>query len=162
MLPKIKNVLYASDMGNGSRPAFRTALSLCSDEDSEITFLSVIEPLSSTAQSYVATVISDEKLKELHDNGLATLKSNIAKRIQGFFDDEMADQSLLEPNKIKVKIEEGVIWQTILDVADKIEADIIVMGCRTHTTLGQKLLGSTANKVMYHSHRPVLIVPLGK
>ena len=162
MLPEVKTILYASDIGEGSRPAFRRALALCGDEHTEITYLNVIEPMGANAKAIVSSVIPDEQLKAFHDEGITRLKETIHERITRFFDDEMGDEANLDPSKVSVQVEEGIVWQTILDVADEVDADVIVMGCRTHSAIGQALLGSTANKVMYHSHRPVLIVPLGK
>ena len=67
---------------------------------------------------------------------------------------------MLEEGSVMSRVEEGTPWKTILRVADEIDADVIVMGTRTHSAMGQFLLGSTANKVMHNSKRPVLIVPL--
>jgi nucleotide-binding universal stress UspA family protein len=36
------------------------------------------------------------------------------------------------------------------------------MGTRTHSAVGQFFSGSTANKVMLNTKRPLLIIPLGK
>jgi nucleotide-binding universal stress UspA family protein len=62
---------------------------------------------------------------------------------------------------IEARIEEGTPWRKILEVGDEINADVIVMGTRKHSALGQALMGSTATKTLTHSKRPVLIVPLG-
>lgn len=54
------------------------------------------------------------------------------------------------------------IWTTIVALADELEADIIVTGTRGTTGLRSLLQSSTADHVLRHSHRPVLIVPPGK
>ncbi|WP_428033341.1 universal stress protein [Amphritea sp.] len=160
MLPDVKKILYASDIDNGSRPAFRAAVSLCGHYHSQITYLHVIEPLSASAQSIVQTMINDETLNELHDQSLANLKVKIQERIERFCESELEQNEILAEGAINSRVEEGVPWKTILKVADEIDADVIVMGTRTHSAMGQFLLGSTANKVMHNSKRPVLIVPL--
>ena len=160
MLPDVKKILYASDIDKGSRPAFRAAVSLCGHYNSEITYLNVIEPLSASAQSIVETMMSDESLNELHDSSLQNLKQKIEERIKHFFESELEENELLSEGSLSTRVEEGTPWKTILRVADEIDADVIVMGTRTHSAMGQFLLGSTANKVMHNSRRPVLIVPL--
>ncbi len=50
-------------------------------------------------------------------------------------------------------------YRAILDVADAISADIIVMGSRGLSPLGAMVLGSTTYKVLHASTRPVLVVP---
>jgi nucleotide-binding universal stress UspA family protein len=50
-------------------------------------------------------------------------------------------------------------FHTILQVADEISADVIVMGSRGLSTLAALVLGSTTYKVLHASKRPVLVVP---
>lgn len=160
MLPEVKKILYASDIDHGSRPAFRAAVSLCGHYNSEITFLHVIEPLSASAQSIVDTMMNDESLHEMHDQSLQNLSNKLKSRIERFCESELDENEMLSEGQAIARVEEGVPWKTIIEVADDIDADVIVMGTRTHSAVGQFLLGSTANKVMHHSKRPVLIVPL--
>lgn len=160
MLPDVKKILYASDIDKGSRPAFRAAVSLCGHYNSEITYLHIIEPLSASAKSVVETMMSDESLHEMHNEGLANLKRKMEERIARFCETELEENEVLSEGSIHSRVEEGTPWKTILRVADDIDADVIVMGTRTHSSLGQFLLGSTANKVMQNSKRPILIVPL--
>lgn len=160
MLPDVNKILYASDIESGSRPAFRAAVSLCGHYDAEIIFLHVIEPLSASAQSIVKTMMNDESLMEMHDESLANLRAKLNDRITHFCESELEDCEKPRDNQIVSRVEEGAPDKVILQVADEIDADVIVMGTRTHSAVGQFLLGSTANKVMHHTKRPVLIVPL--
>ncbi|MCV6587768.1 MAG: universal stress protein [Marinobacterium sp.] len=162
MLPDVKKILYASDIESGSRPAFRAAVSLCGHYDAEITFLHVIEPLSASAQSIVKTMMNDDSLMEMHDQSLDHLRDSLRERIQRFCESELEPEEMPADEQIVARVEEGAPDQVILNIADEIDADVIVMGCRKHTAVSQFLLGSTANKVMHHSQRPVLIVPLKK
>ncbi len=160
MLPQVKKILYASDIDHGSRPAFRAAVSLCGHYNSEITFLHVIEPLSATAQSIVDTMMNDESLNEMHDQSIQNLRDKLKERIERFCEQELEESEMLQEGQAIARVEEGTPWKTILEVADDIDADVIVMGTRTHSGVSQFLLGSTANKVMHHTKRPVLVVPL--
>jgi nucleotide-binding universal stress UspA family protein len=63
-----------------------------------------------------------------------------------------------EKVNIEIQVEEGYPAQTILTMAEKQNADIIVMSSRTHGTIGQ-VIGSTTNKVIHHGKFPVLVLP---
>jgi nucleotide-binding universal stress UspA family protein len=54
-------------------------------------------------------------------------------------------------------ISAGAIWRLILDAAQRICADVMVIGARARRT-GAKVLGSTASRVVDAADRPVLVV----
>ncbi len=56
---------------------------------------------------------------------------------------------------------EGTVWRTIIDTADRIQADLIVTGTRGTSGLRSLLQSSVADHVLRHGRRPVLIVPPG-
>ena len=60
----------------------------------------------------------------------------------------------------EVQVVQGVPYQTILETAQRLDADIIVMGSHGRTVVGEMLLGSVAHKVTMKSKVPVLLVPI--
>lgn len=162
MLPDVKKILYVSDLESGSRPAFRAAVSLCGHYgESQITYLHVIESLSGTTRSVLSNMMEKEEMDELLAKGVEQLSQKIQERIERFCEQELEEHEVLSLKNIDARVEEGTPWRTILTVADEIDADVIVMGTRKHSSIGQMLLGSTATKTLSHSKRPVLVVPLG-
>ncbi|HZO79235.1 MAG TPA: universal stress protein [Solirubrobacteraceae bacterium] len=55
--------------------------------------------------------------------------------------------------------EKGKPWQIICQVADELDAEPIVMGARGLGRLESALLGSVSTAVIFHSKRPVLLIP---
>ena len=162
MLPDVKKILYVSDLESGSRPAFRAAVSLCGHYgESQITYLHVIESLSGTTRSVLSNMMEKEEMDQLLEKGIEQLSQKIQERIERFCEQELEEHEVLSLKNINARVEEGTPWRTILTVADEIDADVIVMGTRKHSSIGQMLLGSTATKTLSHSKRPVLVVPLG-
>jgi universal stress protein E len=59
-------------------------------------------------------------------------------------------------------VERGDVAQHILSAADRIDAGLIVMGTLGRAGVAGLLIGNTAEKVLHHSHRPLLATkPLG-
>ncbi|MCP4597665.1 universal stress protein [Neptuniibacter sp.] len=161
MIPGVKKILYASDIEKGSRPAFRAAVSLCGHYDAQITYLHVLENEHQDNMA-LQSVLKADGMQEMYEESLNNLKSKLEGRIDKFFKEEVEELDMLNEEQVSSIIREGKPWKVIVDVADEIDADVIVMGTRPHTGLGHALMGSTATKVMNHSKRPVLIVPLKK
>ncbi|MGY0219058.1 universal stress protein [Endozoicomonadaceae bacterium StTr2] len=160
MLTGMKKILYASDMEPGSRPAFRQAMSLCGHYQSEITFLHVVEPLPASAQNLVRNIMDQDELEQREKDGMDYLCNKVTKRIDRFCATELEESDHLSPENIKTRVERGLPWKVILEVAEEIEADVIVMGARHHSAMEKFFMGSTANKILYRSKIPVMIVPL--
>jgi nucleotide-binding universal stress UspA family protein len=51
------------------------------------------------------------------------------------------------------------VWGTIIDRADSLHADAIVLGSRGLTGVRSLLLGSVSHAVLQHADRPVIVVP---
>lgn len=69
-------------------------------------------------------------------------------------------RELLRPidGNVKMELAEGSPTQCILDRAAQLDADLIVMGARGHSTLERLLLGSLSDSVATHADCSVLIV----
>jgi nucleotide-binding universal stress UspA family protein len=57
-------------------------------------------------------------------------------------------------------VREGEPADVMLDMAEDFEADLIVVGSRRLGSVKRLMLGSTSNKIVHESTRPVVIVPL--
>ncbi|NKZ06108.1 universal stress protein [Actinomadura latina] len=53
----------------------------------------------------------------------------------------------------------GPVWAAIVDVADELNASLIVTGSRGLAGARSVILGSVSTRVLHHAHRPVLVVP---
>lgn len=70
-------------------------------------------------------------------------------------------KAYLGNENISTLIEEGDdIGETILKTADKIGAEIIVMGSHSRKWLESVLVGSATEDVLHKSHLPLLIIPV--
>jgi nucleotide-binding universal stress UspA family protein len=70
-----------------------------------------------------------------------------------------ADRRESDGVPIHVAIRHGAPWRVIVDTVEEQDLDLVVMGSRNASELGRPLMGSTAERVVRMSRRPVLIVP---
>jgi nucleotide-binding universal stress UspA family protein len=61
--------------------------------------------------------------------------------------------------EVRIERDRGEAWQTILEIADEIDAELLVIGTHGTTAVQSELLGSVSGAVVHHSQRPVLVVP---
>jgi nucleotide-binding universal stress UspA family protein len=59
----------------------------------------------------------------------------------------------------RAEVSRGSVWKTVIDVAEDVGSEVIVVGARGLSTVKSMLLGSVSNAVVHHSHVPVLVVP---
>lgn len=55
-------------------------------------------------------------------------------------------------------IESNTAWRGVVDAAESLKADLIVMGSHGRSGLEKLVLGSVAQAVLSHTHLPVLVV----
>ena len=68
--------------------------------------------------------------------------------------------AMLEKDNIKVTgiTKDGLVPDTILEVADETHADIIAMSTHGRTGVSRWLMGSVADRVVHYSHIPVMLI----
>jgi nucleotide-binding universal stress UspA family protein len=71
---------------------------------------------------------------------------------------QLANEAGLTAEPATVQQGESVT-EAILSGADKLEADVIVLGSRGQGGLSSLLLGSVSHRVLQHADRPVLVIP---
>ena len=161
MLPKIANILYATDLGENAGPALRMAYKLAEVNDAHIVILHVIEEVSAQTAIMIDSYLPERDFEDLRREGRQEAFKLMSTRLADFCKAELGGQIFPE-NRIEERVEEGYPAKVILNVADEIDADLVVIGAHAHTTMGELVIGSVAHKVMHRTKRPVMLVPVGE
>ena len=134
----MKRILVGFDGSEGSEQALNRAIMLI-DEFGELILIGVIPSPS------------DKKFVDDH------IYKVLKKKAKNLISDAISDLGQ-QSFEIKGMVEEGDPASRIIDISNKLNVDLIVLGSRGTSELGQFLLGSVANKVVQYAHKPVMVV----
>jgi nucleotide-binding universal stress UspA family protein len=81
--------------------------------------------------------------------------------IAHFASEELRNNLEDQQRIVSIDIHQGHPVADILEAADKIDADLIVIGSHGKGHLHYAFLGSVAEKLLRKSFRPILTVPVG-
>jgi nucleotide-binding universal stress UspA family protein len=152
MIPKIKKILYTTDLSDNSAYVFRYALNSAEVHDAEIHILYVLKYFF--PYSFFATSTPE-------DEQPAVLEQ-IKKRIDDFVQRELKDNPSRINRVASIQVIEGDPVVEILKKADEMKADVLIMGTHSKGLVSQTFLGSVATDVLQHSRVPVFIIPIPK
>lgn len=140
---QFSRILVAIDQSENSAKAFDYAIQLAKISGGEVFAVFAVE---TPPASYGALITSSELEKYFEEEGKKFL-------------DDLAQKTEQE-NGIKVEpiVRKGRAAKVILDSAESIEADIIVMGSRGVSGIREFFLGSVSHVVVNQANIPVLIV----
>ena len=160
MIPDIKKILYTTDMSENARYAFEYAVSFGNRYGAGITLLHVIEDMSPYRDSLMMNILGEEKWKGLMETNKEKIIQDLKDGL-GKFCDSVSAQLPACPfitDDIVVKIGNPV--EAILEQAEEMDCDLVVMGTHGHGILGDAMIGSVSRRVLRHSKKPVLVVRL--
>ncbi len=160
MIPQYKTVLYATDLTPNAAHAFRHAVSLGRAYGARIHLLHVLPEMEPAILNYVSTVMGEDKLADLELAHKDEVRDEIRMKIHAFAKDELVDHPEDQQRIADIEIHHGNPVARILEAADSIDADLIVLGSHGKGRLQYAFLGSVAEKLLRKSKRPTLIVPL--
>lgn len=155
MIPRIKKILFATDLSSGAYHAFLYAFSLAEEYKAKITILHVIEPLPQFAvvfKDFEETVRQNRQERDVNEikRRLQLFCEKVGTRIDAVCSDYLS--GILVPM--------GHPVEAILNAADEEGADVIILGSHGKGFMKQTFLGSVSRAVLERSRKPVLFVPL--
>jgi nucleotide-binding universal stress UspA family protein len=137
---KIRHILVPTDFSTASASALELGVELARAFDAKLTLLHVWElPI----YPYMDFMLNSAVIAEIEDaanNGLAKALAELRKTLP------------FAESRLKT----GLPWQGILEAADEVSADLIVMGTLGRHGLSRLTLGSVAEKVVRLAKVPVL------
>jgi len=157
MLPKIKTILYCTSLGPHAPYIFGYACKLAKHLDAKIVAVHVIETLNrkqkKLLQGYAGQGRLHELLDDAHQQALAEFPKQVQERLKPVCGNDEWDRLVSE-----VLVLEGDAETQILETIATKNADLVVVGAHTESSLLDRMIGSTARSLAKKSPVPVLIV----
>ncbi|MFH1101103.1 MAG: universal stress protein [Methanobacteriota archaeon] len=134
----MKRILVGFDGSEGAENALNKAMSLI-DEDGELILIAVVP--SPNDKTFV-------------DKDVYTQLKTKARSIIDTVITDIGEHEYL----ITGLVEEGDVAATIIDIANKLNCNLIILGSRGASEIGHYPIGSVATKVVQYARKPVMIV----
>jgi nucleotide-binding universal stress UspA family protein len=136
----IRRIVVGLDGSEHARRAASWAASLASDLDADVVGLHALGLLHQTATGIVASdTHRDEIAEELDVSWCAPFRDAAV--------------------RYRAELREGSPVTSLLELADEVDADLVVVGSRGIGGFPGLQLGSTSTQVAEHARKPVVIVP---
>lgn len=145
--PKARTILVPLDLTETSRTVLDYALWLAEDWNASIVLLHVVERMY--AEAFLDTPAKCSLRTEVHRRAQEQL-------------DALAKPKLRRFVPIRRVVRHGAPEYEILRLAEKMDADMIVLGRRRRNSLSRLILGSVTHDVVDAAPCPVVVVPAAR
>lgn len=159
MTYRIKRVLLATDMSPVTTEACRHTLGLAAALGAKVHVLHVTAPLVVGGEGADANLAGGGRAAEevsVEDEMRRRLADRLAEMRRRWAEVDGA------PIPMEVHVVEGVAFEAILAEADRVGADIIVLGTHQRGLIRRLIEGSVSQKVAFGAEVPVLLVPVSQ
>ncbi|MFK3799152.1 MULTISPECIES: universal stress protein [unclassified Pseudomonas] len=156
----IRSMLYATDLGLYAPFVLQHALALARTFNAELHVIHVVEPMGLFAESVLQSYLAEDVLRELHSEGVNTVIEGIESRVLAGFRDELGEDNQDLELIRSVRVVQGDPSNVILEQAQRLEVDLLVVGSHSHGAEGDTPIGRTAARVLQLSEVPVYMVPM--
>ena len=140
-----RRILWPTDFSELAKDALPHAMALAADSGAELVVLHVFTP----PPPYSMPEIAGDLWAELQEKQRAAMEEELRR---------LAEQ-IKGPNiRTRTVLAEGVPFDQILQAAERLQCDLIVIATHGHTGLAHAIIGSVAENVVRRAPCPVLTV----
>ncbi|MDH0744778.1 universal stress protein [Pseudomonas sp. GD03842] len=156
----IRSMLFATDLGLYAPVVLQHALALARTFNAELHVIHVVEPMGLFAESVLQSYLAEDVLRELQSEGVNTVIEGIEARVLAGFRDELGEDNRDLALIRNVRVVQGDPSKVILEQAQRLAVDLLVLGSHSHGGEGDTPIGRTAARVLQLSEVPVYMVPM--
>jgi nucleotide-binding universal stress UspA family protein len=162
MLPAINNILYLTDLSKNSAYVFRHALQLAQKFEAKITILHVVKRIDAAMEVPILVQLGEDAYQSLVKEKEQDIIGELKKWLRTFAEKELGTDVDEDDRVAAILVREGDPVVEILEAANALNIDLLVMGDHSKGVLAHTFLGSTTERVLRHIRKPVFVVPIPK
>jgi nucleotide-binding universal stress UspA family protein len=140
----VKNILFATDFSQASQAALPYAAAFARRYDSQLHIAHIISPASYIIPSYPGDPVT---LDAIHQAAVADIRERM---------ETLASHLKTVPHHTYVR--EGEVWESLSDIIQTHEIDLLVVGTHGRTGVEKLILGSKAEEILRLAPCPVLTI----
>ncbi|MDD5502992.1 MAG: universal stress protein [Candidatus Thermoplasmatota archaeon] len=146
----MKSILVAYDGSENSKLALEKAIKISKHNETAVVVINVIPPeLSESSLSKM--LLPGIKVQDVIRPG------GFKASATGMVEEAVKKAKGDGVNKVKGIVKEGDAADEIINAAEKLDCEMVILGCRGYAKQGRFLLGSVADKVVRYSTKSVLV-----
>lgn len=155
----VKRILYATDLGLFGPYILEHVSELANCHGARVVVLHAIEPLGLFADALLEAYVPNESKQQLKQHGVDRVMATIRDQVKHAFQDNCIDFDGSLDWVEDVKVVSGLPADVILEQAELLHADMIVLGSHGGRSSAMTPIGSVASKVLQLAKVPVYLVP---
>jgi len=156
----IKNILCCIAMAPSSERVLLRALMEADGHDANLHVLHIIPSFDATMATPIVSFMGEDKFKQLIEEHKAEATEAIKTNILALKEKILAENLEGSVDRVvDIHVYEGDPELEVLNMTDKLKADMVVLGTHTKGITQYTFMGSVAKKVLRRIKVPVLLVP---
>ena len=155
---EIKRILYTTDLSQNSRFSFKGAMTLAQKFDARIVVLHVVEDM----EPYRIAFAPGDTIRRHYEDLKKDDFEKIREQIQSLCKEDFSGDPTCSGRIATIEVHEGYPAEEILQRAEDLACDAIVMGTHSKKGMTHTFLGSVAERVLRRVRIPVFIIPTPK
>ena len=154
----IKKILLAVDLSVYTPHILQHAASLSNQYRASMVVVHAVEPLGTLGHALLQTYLKPETSKALTTTGMDSIVEQIRTKVIDILTDEYMSGEMELPRLEGVIVRPGAPVDVIMEVADEMNADVIILGSHAPEVTGGHV-GSVSQRVLACSKYPVYLIP---
>jgi len=170
MEPRVKKILFTTDLSNNTELVFAYAGKLASLSGAGIVILHVMEEGTSGYNKMLVNFIGEANWQEFRAKeeqrakdiliGKKRSEPIVTEALRTFCEQVKEEMNECQFGTDEIVVTQGIVVDEILTEARERDCDLIIMGYHGRGRMSEAVMGNTTKEVLRRSKIPVLVVPV--